>query len=147
MFWCCPQNAEGKIPALGFGMGDQRSKVRTVDAGWFQHLSEWLQGLLWPCGLLRQLNLGPGGVTYAWPGELPDGRRHVSRSRAANTTCPPRFSCSESVAEARQFGALQKGIRQTRSEAETLPGFQPSRPHGLHTRTGCFFPPAICACH
>ncbi|CAJ1406103.1 unnamed protein product [Effrenium voratum] len=39
-----------------FHQGLHRSNVlvRTVDAGWFQHLSEWLQG----------------GVTYAWPGEF-----------------------------------------------------------------------------
>jgi len=39
-----------------FHQGLHRSDVlvRTVDAGWIQHISEWLQG----------------GVTYAWPGEF-----------------------------------------------------------------------------
>lgn len=39
-----------------FHQGLHRSDVlvRTVDAGWLQHISEWLQG----------------GVTYAWPGEF-----------------------------------------------------------------------------
>ncbi|CAE7579422.1 unnamed protein product [Symbiodinium pilosum] len=41
---------------LLFHKGLHRSSclVRTVEAGWLQHLSEWLQG----------------GVTYAWPGEF-----------------------------------------------------------------------------
>eukprot|EP00435_Cladocopium_sp_Y103_P011467 s1879_g3.t1 len=61
LFWIIAILHQGKRPVVCgqnqlFHQGLHRSDVlvRTVDAGWLQHISEWLQG----------------GVTYAWPGEF-----------------------------------------------------------------------------
>jgi len=44
----------GQIHLFHKGLHRSTALVRTVDAGWLQHLSEWLQG----------------GITHAWPGEF-----------------------------------------------------------------------------